>query len=83
MYKIPNDAYEKVSQMIRAAEWSGNQKHMMDLERNFNDIVKAAYGLEDHPKADKALSVAYQFGHSYGLNETLNYFSDIVEILED
>lgn len=83
MYKIPYDAYKKVSTMIRAAEESGDRGQILDLEYNFNGIVKAAYGLNGHPKADKALAVAYQFGHSYGLNEVLIYFSDIVEILED
>lgn len=45
-----------------------------------NDLYET-YGVKDNPKADKALKLAYDYGHSYGQSTIESYFSDLVELI--
>ena len=49
----------------------------------FGIDLKVAYGFENHPKFDKALAIAWDIGHAYGLAEVLAYFDEIAELLRD
>jgi len=40
------------------------------------------FGVADSPKAAKAYSLAWGYGHSSGYSEVHNYFSDLVELIK-
>lgn len=42
----------------------------------------AEYGVTDNPKADKCFYLAWQHGHSSGLEEVANYFNEFVELIK-
>jgi len=46
-----------------------------DLFENFNVM--------NNPKKDKAFALAWERGHSNGLEEVYNEFYDLVELIED
>ncbi len=39
--------------------------------------------IEDHPKAQKAWSLAYDWGHAHGYSDVLHYLEDLAELLKD
>lgn len=39
------------------------------------------YGVTNNPKVEQAYSLAYAYGHSCGLNEIQNYFSELVDLI--
>lgn len=45
------------------------------------DLIKEA-GIEGHPKADKLWSLAYEQGHSSGLQEIYNQFFELLELIK-
>lgn len=53
------------------------------LNQWFVFAIKAANGVQKHPKADKAYSLAYEHGHSSGFSEIANYFDEFVELIKD
>lgn len=52
-----------------------------NLEKFKNDMFEC-YNVSNHPKADKAYSLAWEYGHSAGLHDIHNYFSDLVELIK-
>jgi hypothetical protein len=44
------------------------------------DVLKSL-GLQDHPKGDKLISLAWEYGHSAGLEEVLSYAEELSELL--
>lgn len=53
------------------------------LDQWFVYSIKATNGVVDHPKADKAYSLAYEHGHSSGFSEIASYFDEFVELIKD
>lgn len=49
---------------------------------NFYEDLLAAYELKNNEKSRKAYSLAYDYGHSYGIFEMLSYFDDLVELIK-
>jgi hypothetical protein len=51
-------------------------------EDTFKNLLAEEYGVKrDHPKFDKAFSIAWEHGHSCGYNDVEIYFSEIAELL--
>ena len=49
--------------------------------KEFEEDLKAEFGVLDHTKADKALGVAWEKGHSAGLEDVYSEFADLVELI--
>jgi len=62
------------------------RKVYRDDEQRLQDLfVKELFeyhGVTDHPKVWKAYHLAYEYGHSAGMAEVANYFSDLVELIK-
>lgn len=53
------------------------------LEEAYKEDLFAEHGVTNHPKADAVFNLAWDYGHSAGLNEVANYFSEIVTLIKD
>ena len=51
------------------------------LEGEFRRDLEVHYDMVGHPKADLLFGKAYQMGHSGGMQEVANYYSDLVELV--
>jgi hypothetical protein len=49
---------------------------------DFFDIVKKDLCIENNPKADKMMRIAWEMGHSNGYNEVYTYACDLVELIQ-
>lgn len=69
------------------AEYEKNRADHQEAEaeriRQFKVDLFAAYGVTEHPKAERAFSLAWELGHSAGLHETETFFSDLVDLIKD
>lgn len=48
----------------------------------FKKDVLEAYGVEDHPKAQRTFEIAWSHGHSSGYHEVLDWFDELSELLK-
>ena len=48
----------------------------------FKETVFYESGITDHPKAETLFGIAWELGHSYGLNEVLNHLEDILPLIQ-
>ena len=53
-----------------------------ELEAQFRDDLEHYYGMKGHPKADLLYGKAYDRGHSGGMEEVANHYSDLVELVK-
>ncbi len=67
-YKSGKDAYYREEQLLL-------------LE--FKTDLFEKHGVTDNPKRENCYSIAWERGHSSGLGEVMNYFSDFVELIKD
>lgn len=51
------------------------------LYEQFKKDLFEEYGVTNNPKVEQAYSLAYAYGHSCGLNEIQNYFSELVDLI--
>lgn len=72
---------EKIIQDCTAKEIEYRQEENRLYELWKKDLYDE-YEVTDNPKADQALSIAWQFGHAYGYHEVEHYFSDLVELIK-
>lgn len=65
---------------------TGSLREYRDEERRkrreFKLALEVEHGLVGHRKADLLFDLAWQFGHSYGLNDVAIYYGDIAELLK-
>jgi len=52
------------------------------LENQFRDDLESFYHMKGHDKADLLYSKAWHMGHSGGLTEVANYYSDLIELVK-
>lgn len=52
------------------------------LEDVFRADLEAEFDMVGHDKADLLYSKAWQMGHSGGMQEVANYYSDLVELVK-
>jgi hypothetical protein len=48
---------------------------------NFFELIKKDLGIENNPKADKMLSIAWEEGHANGYYEVYLHAMDLVELI--
>jgi hypothetical protein len=77
--------FEKYNAMIPPnfdAESTGARfkKQQYQTQMFLND-VKKDLGIENNPKADKMLSIAWDLGHSCGYSEVYYYARDLVSLI--
>lgn len=53
------------------------------LHQEFVKDLFEDYGVSDNPKRFKCFELAWEHGHSSGLEEVYNYFGDFVELIRD
>ena len=53
------------------------------LDREFQNDLFEDYGVSDNPKRFKCFELAWEHGHSSGLEEVYGYFGDFVELIRD
>ena len=53
------------------------------LYKEFQNDLFEDYGVSDNPKRFKCFDLAWEHGHSSGLEEVYNYFGDFVELIQD
>ena len=51
------------------------------LEQEFERDIFEEFGVMDHPKAAKVMSMAWERGHSEGLHRVYEEFSELVELI--
>lgn len=49
--------------------------------QDFKEYLLKTYEVEDNPKASKAFSIAWDYGHSSSYYEVLGFFDDIVDLI--
>lgn len=58
-----------------------------DIRRLEREVFKAdladAYGVSNHPKADRVFELAWDRGHDAGLGDVLIEYDDLVELIKD
>ena len=50
--------------------------------RVFRADLEAEHGMADHPKADRLYELAWEHGHSGGLEEVVNFYEEFVDLCE-
>ena len=53
------------------------------LHREFQNDLFEDYGVSDNPKRFKCFELAWEHGHSSGLEEVYGYFGDLVVLIQD
>ena len=53
------------------------------LHREFQNDLFEYYGVSDNPKRFKCFELAWEHGHSSGLEEVYGYFGDLVVLIQD
>ena len=53
------------------------------LDREFQNDLFEDYGVSDNPKRFKCFELAWEHGHSSGLEEVYVYFGDLVVLIQD
>lgn len=80
--KNREDARENYRNEIRAERNKyGEEQYKIDKE--FKLALFKEYGVETNPKREKAFSMAWERGHSYGYGEVEGEFMDLVELLKE
>lgn len=53
------------------------------INEEFKLALFKEYGVENHPKREKAFSMAWEAGHAEGYSNVEYHFSELVELLRD
>lgn len=89
----PTDIYQKINEgyyktkVSYSSKKKDAQQHKLysedsrRLEEEFKKDALQYVGLGDHPKAEKAYAMAWDYGHSAGHSEVMNYLVDLAELV--
>lgn len=72
---LNEDAYKAQRKQYGEEKHKLHEEFVNDLFENFN--------VTDNPKRQKAFDLAWEKGHSNGLEEVYNEFYDLVELIQD
>lgn len=75
------EKYETVLAVYKQASAAYN-KRTGDLEAEFQADLESYYEMTGHPKAGLLYWKAYERGHSGGMEEVANAYSDLVELVK-
>ncbi len=82
--KNPHSVVEQLKDEIRYKQDRDKYyKKVNELEQQFINDLFVEFGVENHPKREKAYQLAYSYGHSAGYEEIYGYFIDIVYLIKD
>lgn len=81
--QIEEEAKKQIAIAIEKnhAEMNAYRKSEDDGLKQFKEDLAEEFGVSSHPKKDKLYSLAWEYGHSSGLMEVYNYYSELVELL--
>jgi hypothetical protein len=65
---------------LEASDWKAEEARLLSA---FKADALAEVGLTGHPKADKAYDLAWENGHSGGLQDVYNHLLDYADLLKD
>lgn len=82
MYHAQVD-YPTAKDPERAAKLQLYREQAAQGEKTFKADLLTTYNLQDHPKGEKALRLAWEIGHSQGFYEVLKCFDNLAELLQD
>lgn len=74
------DTYDELMRVYRELVAAYNARSVA-LEAEFQHDLEVEYGMVSHPKAALLYGKAYQMGHSGGMHEVANHYSDLVELV--
>ena len=69
-----------------AAYADARKKYHEEDDRLFGEFkldLFSEYGVENHPKREKAFGIAWEHGHSSGYNDVVGYFEELVDLIFD
>lgn len=75
------DEYEILMKSHREVMASYNARSAA-LEAEFRHDLEVYFGMVGHPKADLLYHKAYERGHSGGMQEVANHYSDLVDLVK-
>jgi hypothetical protein len=81
-YALQLEDYEKAFKEYEK-RWDEYRKHTYDLENQFRHDALDDVGLLGHKKEGKAYSLAWNRGHSYGLESVYQELCEIADLLLD
>lgn len=61
----------------------GYMNESMQHRKEFEDDLLDEYGVTNHPKARRAFELAWSYGHADGYQAVVDYFDEIVDLLEN
>lgn len=78
------DLLEKYDEQMTAFRVELAHYHAISaaLEAEFKSDLEAYFGVSNHPKRDLLYHKAWERGHSAGLSEVANVYSDLVELIQ-
>ncbi len=76
------DYYEKVALPEFKAARAAYNVRTAELEAAFQQDLEAYYEMIEHPKASLLFGKSWDMGHSAGLHEVANVYSDLVELVK-
>jgi hypothetical protein len=81
-YLRDKETFEKNKEEY-AKNRAAHQEAEAERIRQFKVDLFAAYGVTEHPKAERTFSLAWELGHSAGLHEVESFFADLVTLIKD
>jgi hypothetical protein len=82
--KYPNAVIQEVlDEDVYKAHRKEYDAESAKLHQEFQNDLFEDYDVSDNPKRFKCFELAWEHGHSSGLEEVYNYFGDFVELIRD
>ncbi len=65
------------------AEWEAYHNERLKNHKSFKNDLFEEFRVCNNPKRHKCFSLAWDIGHSNGLREVANWFSELVELIKE
>ena len=72
----------KISKLDTFAQRQKYRKASHEFQKDFKEALEIIFYVDGHPKADLLFQLAWEYGHSGGYSEVLNYYIDLVELIK-
>lgn len=60
---------------------SAHIKEGLEIKKQFRESLEEEFGVIGHPKRHELWKLAWEYGHSGGFSEVLNYYQDLVVLI--
>jgi hypothetical protein len=71
----------KLSEVFKEQRKMRKEQEARDIENAKLELLEE-YGIERNDKFERAWSVAWDYGHSSGIQEVKNHFADLVDLIK-